>query len=249
MMKRTFVVAAYLLFTHSLSPFSLLAKSSLTHSSTQESPALPREQCLQLLQKTTAPTWSWSFNTGNAAKKNVFRQIFASQQMKIQKFSALDVKEIDASPIDVSVFKASQFDNGVLVEDTSLDVEGAKIGVNVKWLGKEIPKLVGRKAKYRSLLSFRLDDVVFVYAAELDGLLTGPRGPKQVGFVFNHFFQPQSSSLTLSECGNNLYQKNTTSAACKVKIPPVLVVEKILKKDFLLCRPRLTSWRGAWQGK
>lgn len=73
------------------------------------------------------------------------------------KRSVLDLAEIDALPKLVVAHKATAAGPGVLVEDTSLDIDGENVGVNVKWIETKIDIFAGRSARWRVMLAV-LDD-------------------------------------------------------------------------------------------
>lgn len=73
-----------------------------------------------------------------------------------------DILEPDADPITVIWYKASHAGEYTVVEDTSLDVGGADIGVNVKWLLNSVDRFAGRKAIFRVLLGVLKDQMTSV---------------------------------------------------------------------------------------
>ena len=133
-------------------------------------------------------------------------QINTSNQVKLEEFKRYlgpniviqreDMKEPDADCITIVRYKASQFHN-VLIDDTSLEIEGEDVGVNVKWLLQTLHQHIGKKAKFVSLLGIRkLDDFVYIFKGEVEGTIVLPRG-KAYGFL--HFFQPDGTNKTLAE--------------------------------------------------
>ena len=70
----------------------------------------------------------------------------------------MDLDEIDASPVEVVAHKATAAGVGVLIEDTSLDVDGADVGVNVRWIVDHIADFAGRAATWRVLIAVLLND-------------------------------------------------------------------------------------------
>lgn len=64
-----------------------------------------------------------------------------------------DVREIVADPLSVAIHKASQLGEYVIIEDTSLDVEGEKVGVNVKWMMSSLSSFVGKRAHWNVFLA------------------------------------------------------------------------------------------------
>ena len=56
------------------------------------------------------------------------------------------MREIVADPLSVVIHKASQLGEYVIVEDTSLDIEGEQVGINVKWMLDSLTNCIGKKA-------------------------------------------------------------------------------------------------------
>ena len=104
-------------------------------------------------------------NTSNKGKKVEFERLFKHYGLKNLSFSMDDLKEIDSTPIDVVVHKASTVNEGkggVIVEDTSLDVDGKEVGINVRWLLNSLknkkPGDLELLAVWRVCLAFKLND-------------------------------------------------------------------------------------------
>ena len=58
-----------------------------------------------------------------------------------------------SDPLSVAIHKASQLGEYVISEDTSLDIEGEQVGINVKWMMQELPKFVGKRALWNVYLA------------------------------------------------------------------------------------------------
>lgn len=138
---------------------------------------------------------SWQMNA-SVNKVNEFRKFFAIHEIDLTA-SHVDLKEIDAEPLTVVVHKASAIGQKILVEDTSLDIEGADVGINVKWLLDTLPEHAGKKALWRVLLAYRDGDKVYVYQGTVSGTIVKPRGSG--GFGFDPVFLPDGSQKTLAE--------------------------------------------------
>jgi hypothetical protein len=74
-------------------------------------------------------------NTSNENKYVEFKRMFASLGSLELDRTAIDLPEIDATPVEVVAHKATSCGAGILIEDTSLDVEGEDVGVNVRAAG------------------------------------------------------------------------------------------------------------------
>ncbi len=51
-----------------------------------------------------------------------------------------DAKEVLGTQEEVAIYKAINFGSNILVEDTSFDIEGFDVGVNIKHLKNQIVK-------------------------------------------------------------------------------------------------------------
>lgn len=144
-----------------------------------------------MAKNTTQQKKSWLLNTSNKGKLHEFEQYFAEYDITITS-TEIDIKEIAADPLTVVVHKASQMGEEILVEDTSLDVEGAEVGINVRWLFDHLSTFVGQKASQRVLLAYLKAGFVYVYEAKVDGTIVLPRG--NGGFGFDPIFCPMDQS-------------------------------------------------------
>jgi XTP/dITP diphosphohydrolase len=168
-------------------------------------------------------------NTSNPNKLAEFRRLGLAGIETL----TMDLREPDADPVTVIRSKASQMGPNVLVEDTSLDVEGADVGTNVKWLLGDLDRYIGKAATFRSLLGILRGGRVEVYVGEVPGKIVRPRGK---GFGFDPVFQPDGSEYTLAE------EKLDSLNARAISV-----------KAFLAGRPDkvlapLPDWDGPWQG-
>lgn len=145
----------------------------------------------------------------------------------------IDLKEISADPLTVVVHKASQIGEEILVEDTSLDIEGAEVGINVRWLLDHLSSFVGRTASQRVLLAYLKEGLVYVYEAKVDGVIVMPRG--NGGFGFDPVFLPNGSEQTLAQA-----KPFAVNARAKV-------VEAFVKGPPLVVTPAIRYWNGPWQ--
>ncbi len=132
----------------------------------------------------------WRINTSHPGKLEEFRRYLGDVEVV-----RLDLREPDADAVTVARYKASQFD-GVLVDDTSLFVEGADVGVNVRWLLERLPEFEGRRATFVCLLAIRRGDRVEIFEGRTSGRLVAARGGS---FGFNRHFLPDGNDRTFGE--------------------------------------------------
>jgi XTP/dITP diphosphohydrolase len=119
------------------------------------------------------------------------------------------------------------------VEDTSLDIEGASVGVNIRWLLDHLPEYNGRKAEWTVLLGYRQGNEIYIYKGSLTGTIVLPRG--NGGFGFDPVFLPDGATKTLSES-----KPNTVNARAKA-------VEALIRGNIYTKHPLIESWDGPWQ--
>jgi XTP/dITP diphosphohydrolase len=174
----------------------------------------------------------WTLNTSNKGKLSEFKRLFA-QHGRVLHASEIDLKEIQADPISVVVHKASQIGAEILVEDTSLDIEDAKVGINVKWLFDHLPRYAGKKAHWRVLLAYLKEGFVYVYEGTVHGTIVLPRG--EDGFGFDPVFLPDGTTKTLA-------QSKPPEVDARSK-----AVDALLADKPIAVLPPIVEWDGPWQ--
>lgn len=98
---------------------------------------------------------SLCLNTSNDVKFQELRKMLvASGVVKAEqlKRSKIDLREVDALPKVVVAHKATVAGVGVLVEDTSLDIDGREVGIHIKWFGMD-QSSEGKVARWRVMLA------------------------------------------------------------------------------------------------
>ncbi len=173
------------------------------------------------------PRRPFRVNTSSPSKLKEYQKLLGEPV----EASTLDLAEPEADLLTIIRYKASQFEN-VLVDDVSLEVEGAEVGVNVKWLLQNLSQYIGRKACFICWVGVRYDEKIYVFRGEVVGELVSPRGE---GFGFSPCFQAEGDSFTLAQARTS---KNNARA---------LAVHKFLKwqPDFTL--DPLREWSGPFQ--
>lgn len=174
----------------------------------------------------------WKLNTSNQGKFEEFKRLFAQHGSQLET-SHFDLAEIDADPVTVITHKASQVEEEVLVEDTSLEIENATVGIHVRWLLDHLPECVGRKALWTVLLAYRKADEINIYRGVVSGIIVLPRG--EAGFGFDPVFLPEGARETLAQSKPDLYNARAKA------------VEALFKEDVWLKRAPLRDWKGPWQ--
>lgn len=176
----------------------------------------------------------WKLNTSNPNKAREFQRIFAQHGASLE-ISEVDLPEIDADELTVVVHKASQAGERVVVDDSTLDVEGAEVGIYVKWLVDHLPQYQGRKAVWTVLLAYREKGEVYVFEGKVKGTIVPPRGDN--GFGFNPVFQPEGETQTLAQ-----HKPDRVNARA-------IAVEALINGRPKVKMPVIDEWDGPWQKK
>lgn len=171
-------------------------------------------------------------NTSNFGKFEEFKRLFLKYGIVLEA-SHVDLDEIDADPITVVAHKASQLGENVMIEDTSLDIEGAAVGVNVRWLLDHLSEYVGHKAEWTVLLAYRQDDHILIYRGSVLGTIVSPQGND--GFGFDPVFLPDGSTETLAES-----KPDSVNARAKA-------VDELIHQNLWTTHPIIENWEGPWQ--
>ena len=96
--------------------------------------------------------------------------------------TSIDIKEIESDPFTVVAHKATQAGDHVLIEDTSLDIEGAEVGINIRWVMSNIEQYIGRKAVWTVLLGYKDGESIYIYKGVTNGHLVAPRVHSDFGY-------------------------------------------------------------------
>jgi XTP/dITP diphosphohydrolase len=171
-------------------------------------------------------------NTSNKNKLKEFQRLFKSHGADLD-VTQIDLREIDAGPEEVVAHKATSAGEGVLIEDTSLDVEGADVGVNVRWLMDNMSTFANRKATWRVLLGTLQNGKVSIYEGITTGTIVPARGDSAFGF--DPVFLPDGSDQTLAEA-----KPDSVSARSKA-------VDALIAQTVHRTMEPISSWDGPWQ--
>lgn len=175
----------------------------------------------------------WKLNTSNWGKYQEYRHYFAKHGQEIT-ITSVDLKEVVSDPVTVVVHKASQMDDQVLVEDTSLDVENADVGINVRWLLEHMQEYEYRSAIFRVLLAYKSNKKVFVYQGEVKGIIVPPKG--EAGFGFDAIFRPDGEYQTLAESKPDWVNARA------------IAIKNLFSGQVYKIEPVIENWKGDWQG-
>jgi XTP/dITP diphosphohydrolase len=174
----------------------------------------------------------WKLNTSNQGKLQEFQRLFLQYGSSLVS-TPIDIKEIVSDPLTVVVHKASQMEERILIEDTSLEVEGAEVGIQIRWLLDHLADYVGHKAHWTALLAYHSGNQVFVYRGVIHGTLVAPQGA--AGFGFDPVFKADGQQLTLAQS-----KPDEVNARA-------LAVRALFENSPFAVRPVMSSWEGEWQ--
>jgi XTP/dITP diphosphohydrolase len=173
-------------------------------------------------------------NTSNPGKFEEFKRLFEESGYTLEG-TAVDLPEIDADHLTIVVNKASQLEEDIIVEDTSLEVEGAEFGTNIRWLLDHLQEYTGRKALWVVLLAVRQGNEILIYKGTVLGTIVNPKGTS--GFGFDPFFLPEGATQTLAESKPDHFNARAQA------------VQALVTGNIWAKRPVMKQWKGPWQKK
>jgi len=168
----------------------------------------------------------WKVNTSNAGKLAEFRKYLGDVVA-----TPHDLEEPDADLYTVIQYKASQFED-VIVDDTSLEIEGVAAGVNIRWLLETLDEHIGKRAEFVCLLGLRRGDEVKIFEGRQWGTLVAPRGNS---FGFSNHFLPVGTTKTFGEARPDALN------------PRKHAVDRLLLDTPARVLPVLMTWNGKFQ--
>lgn len=130
----------------------------------------------------------WRLATSNPHKLAEYRRLGLDAEML---GTAPDLPEPDCGFMEVSLRKAIACGPWSVAEDTALEIEGADVGANVRWLLDRVGEFVGRKARFCVALSSFDGETAKCYTGAVEGLICEPQG--QSGFGFDACFAPDGA--------------------------------------------------------
>jgi|DEB19_MinimDraft_2_1074335.scaffolds.fasta_scaffold09891_3 inosine/xanthosine triphosphate pyrophosphatase family protein len=149
-----------------------------------------------------------------------------------------DLPEVESDDVTVALYKG--VDNGpfTISEDTSLEIEGEEIGVNLKWFKSKIPTFVGKKAYWKVLLAKNDGEYIKIY----EGFIKGEIIASEDTSSFDHYFSVDGYDKTLGELKATDIEPALYSARA--------MAAKNLREDKFIVRKRITfipEWTGKYQ--
>lgn len=132
-----------------------------------------------------------------SSNKNKLKEFQRFGLLEIAVEEGRDLKEVDSDEESVIIYKALSAGKNRIVEDTSLSIENADVGVNVRWLIDNLKQYHGRKAIWKVYLGLNDGENIQLFKGEVEGVIDAKTEIK--GFGFDSIFKPLGSSLTLYE--------------------------------------------------
>lgn len=136
---------------------------------------------------------SYILVTSNEQKLKEF-QSFGLNNLKIEK--GRDLSEVESDAMTVIIYKSLEAGLNRIVEDTSLHVDGAEVGTNIRWLTDSISSYKGVKATWEVLLGVNNGETITIYQGLINGEITD-KYKEPIGFGFDCYFVPEDSTETL----------------------------------------------------
>ena len=174
--------------------------------------------------------------TSNENKLNEFKRF--GLNIVIEK--GLDLKEVNGTDLEVIVHKAKDAGTGMIVEDTSLNIEGESVGVNVRWLLDNLHTYAGKKASWVVLIGLNDGESIRVFKGKINGVITN-KETSMNGFGFDSLFIPEGSDKTLYELENEGLKDDFSARK--------LAIDKLVLGEYMhrIELSTLTPWEGPYQ--
>jgi XTP/dITP diphosphohydrolase len=176
------------------------------------------------------------FNSSSAPKKEEFARIATRVYGKGVILTSFDFDEIAATQEEIMAHKVTCVAPYTIVEDTALEVEGAHVGVQIRWLIEKLSLYIGHTATWRVLLGYRDESGrAYLFHGEVKGRLVAPQGKHFYGF--DPYFLPDGAQKTLGE--EKAYRFSARGIA----------IENLMKAKAYGILPVISYWEGPWQGE
>jgi len=169
-------------------------------------------------------------NTSNDEKFSEFQK-FGLQGVERTK---IDVVEPDADKETIIRYKATFCGENIIVEDTSLDIEGEEVGANVKWLKNNLSAFIGKKAQFHVYVAIMRNNFVEIYHGMTEGMIGEKQGN---GMGFDAYFYPVGSTLSFA-------QEKPDSLNPRAK-----AIQSFVSGRYEKIAEPLHTWDGPWQSE
>ena len=176
--------------------------------------------------------------SSNENKLHEFKR-FGLPGLDIEK--GVDLPEVDADGETVVLYKALAAGPHRIVEDTALHIDGAQIGVNIRWLLDDIANHDGKRATWEVWLGINDSQHITTYRGEITGRITAKYAASHQGFGFDNYFIPDGTDKTLYEL--EMDGRKDAFSARKKAIDAFLACD--VQKRIPI--PNIPQWNGPMQ--
>lgn len=151
-----------------------------------------------------------------------------------------DYKEVRSDALTVSIYKALSAGEGVIVDDTILEINGEEV-VDVRWKLEEVSKMDNPKITWIVTLSVLDEGFVYVYKGVVD-CDTRDSDMDPMGY---HAFDPFLAPKGIKDSFYQLDLKGEKS----LHSPRTRAIEKLLSGDYEVKIPssQISPWTGDYQ--
>lgn len=178
-----------------------------------------------------------NLNTHNVGKLNEYSRFFAEHGINLES-SDHDLREVKhQDKYLVMAYKLMEVSNNILVDDTSLDIDGFDVGTDVRWVEDKLlntDDYVGRRCRITVLLGMRKDGLTTIYSGMMNGVVVKPSGKD--GFGFDPCILPDGCVKTLAE-----HKPDNIN-------PRRIAVYNLVNNINPVTYEMLDSWTGEYQG-
>lgn len=177
------------------------------------------------------------FKSSNAHKVNEFKRLFGDTEIVVE--SGEDLREVSGTIDEVVVYKALEAGENVLVEDTTMIING-KEEIEIKWKYNDLQ--TGDKLTWIISLGVFREGRVDVYRGQIDCVVNRNLGAD--GVVFEPFIVPIE---------NNPEEISFTQLSLVIDKdiidPRAMAVKELLSEQPLFSKniEDIAPWTGAWQ--
>lgn len=178
---------------------------------------------------------------------NVFKLVTSNKQKlgeyrkympNIESVIGDDIPEVLSDDMTVILYKSLHNGAGTLCEDTSLNVDGFDIGVNIRWLIDKIDQCIGSNASWKVLIGKNDGTYITIY----EGMVEGVIGPKKMdGIAFDPYFYIDGKCLTELKADNSIDPLNYSARS---------IAANNIKNDTYIKKIRISDipeWKGEYQ--
>ena len=166
--------------------------------------------------------------------------------LNLKTLTIKDLKEVDGSELEVIIHKVLELgEENIIVEDTSLQVEGSNVGVNAKWLMDSLHTnqiYNNRKATWTVYIGLKCNDQIYVFTSSTTGVISQSKAHNR-SFGFDAIFIPDGSDKTLFEL-SSLGRKADFS-------PRKKAIDQLLSKQIIynIKASEIPPWTGKYQAE